>query len=106
MLPLLALEELPYPWHLYTGMWPAGKVRNPITKAWVEIPADIPEWSADETYALNAIVRHQGKEYLHSSDRQGEPDACHSAGKMAVATGWSYPTDLLPTLEAPADKNA
>ena len=72
------LEELPYPWHLYTSLWPAGKVRNPITKAWVEIPADIPEWSADETYALNAIVRHQGKEYLHSSNRQGEPDAVFS----------------------------
>ena len=55
---------------------PAAKrpLFNPVDKSWMALPPDLPDWTGDGTYALNQLVLHDGRVWLHISDRQGEPD--------------------------------
>ena len=55
--------------------WPEGKTYNPVPPgSWVDNPDRPPEWAADGSYPLHAVVIHNGKRWLHISDAQGEPD--------------------------------
>ena len=74
-----------------------GKLFNPITKAWIERPADdqLPDWTGDGSYGEGALVLHQGQIWLHISDRQGEPDGTYDlargTGDWIPLCGYSRP---------------
>ena len=57
-----------------SSVWPKGQLYNPITKAFADLPAEVPTWTADGSYPLHAVVMHNGKRWLHISEQQNEPD--------------------------------